>query len=149
MDLLKMSVPEFTTLDVSIDPVVDPAPTLTVPAEIVSAPVKVFVPDNVKVPAPVFVRPRDVPETTPDRIPFFELATCTVESAAMATVPESVADAVKFSTPADDTPVPEIVNGSAELKEPLPATCRVAPLATVVAPAAVPREVLLLITTVP
>ena len=127
------------------------APNANVPAEIVVAPVYVFVdePDNVKVPAPVFVRPRDVPETTPDRIPFFELATCTVESAAMATVPESVADAVKFSTPADDTPVPEIVNGSAELKEPLPATCSIAPLATVVAPTAVPREVSLLISTVP
>ena len=149
MDLLKMRVPEFTTLDVSIDPVVDPAPTLTVPTEIVSAPVKVFVPDNVSVPVPILVRPINEPEITPDIVPVVELATCTVDAAAIPTFPERVAAAVKFTAPADNTPVPEIVNGSAELKEPLPATCRVAPLATVVAPAAVPREVLLLITTVP
>jgi hypothetical protein len=51
---LKISVPEFTTLAVAIEPVVDPAPTLTVPAEIVNAPVNVFSPLNVSVPLPCF-----------------------------------------------------------------------------------------------
>ena len=52
---LKIRVPEFTTLCVAIVPTVEPAPTLTVPAEIVSAPSKVFAPDKVKMPVPVFV----------------------------------------------------------------------------------------------
>jgi hypothetical protein len=97
---------------------------------------------------PPFDKPK-LPDTTPDIVPVVEFATCTVASADNATVPDNVPAAEKFTAPADNKPAPAIVNGSAELKEPLPATWSVAPLATVVAPAIVPREVLLLITTVP
>ena len=53
-----------------------------------------------------------------------------MESADIATVPDNVPAAEKFTAPADDTPVPEIVNGSAD--DTAPATSNVAPLATVV-----------------
>ena len=131
MDLLKMRVPEFTTLDVSIDPVVDPAPTLTVPTEIVSAPVKVFVPDNVSVPVPILVRPINEPEITPDIVPVVELATCTVELVDIATEPDSVPAPLKLTTPTAGVPAPapEIVSGSLEVTPP---TSRVAPSDTVV-----------------
>ena len=65
---LKVSVPEFATLPVAIDPVVDPAPTLTVPAEIVSAPVNVFAPFSVSVPVPSLVSLPFAPEITPANV---------------------------------------------------------------------------------
>jgi hypothetical protein len=61
-------VPEFTTLCVAIEPVVEPAPALTVPAEIVSEPVNVFAPDKVNVPLPCLVSLPLVPETTPANV---------------------------------------------------------------------------------
>lgn len=65
---LKMRVPEFTTLDVAIEPVVEPEPTLTAPAEIVNAPVKVFAPDKVSVPEPCFVSLPLLPEMMPANV---------------------------------------------------------------------------------
>ena len=222
---LNNNVAEFTTLAVAIDPVVEPAPTLTVPAEIVSAPVNVLAPLKVKVPEPVFVKallpditplnvvdelsppavnvlaasdprliepapsieptvslrlarlnvapdatdtadefemrssadpsasvPTEIvvapvyefapvkvnvpvpvpplvsakpPEITPEIVAVVELATCTVALAPRATVPDNVPAEEKFTAPADEAPVPEIVNGSAEVTD--PATSSVAP----------------------
>ena len=51
---LKIKFPEFTTLCVAIQPFKPPAPTLTVPVEIVNAPSKVLVPLSVRVPLPCF-----------------------------------------------------------------------------------------------
>jgi hypothetical protein len=62
---LKIRVPEFTTLCVAIVPTVEPAPTLTVPAEIVSAPSNVFAPDRVKMPLPCLV---NAPVSEPSEI---------------------------------------------------------------------------------
>ena len=62
---MKMRVPEFTTLCVAIVPTVDPAPTLTVPAEIVNTPSNVFAPDKVKMPVPIFV---NAPVSEPSEI---------------------------------------------------------------------------------
>ena len=104
------------------------------PTEIDVVPVYVLAADSSSVPAPVLVRPAAVgvvaPEMIPDIVAVVELATCTVTSADIATVPDNVPDAEKFTAPADDTPVPEIVNGSAD--DTAPATSNVAPLATVV-----------------
>jgi len=63
-----MSVPEFTTLAVSIEPVVDPAPTLTVPAETVSAPVNELAPESVSVPVPCLVSFPPDPDTMPAKV---------------------------------------------------------------------------------
>ena len=57
--------PEFTTLDVPMMPPAAPLPTLTVPAEMVSAPEKVFVPLNTKVPEPCLVTLPPEPEIAP------------------------------------------------------------------------------------
>ena len=65
---MKIRVPEFTTLCVAIVPTVEPAPTLTVPAEIVSAPVNVFAPDKVNTPVPCLVSLPFAPETTPANV---------------------------------------------------------------------------------
>ena len=71
----------------------------------------------------------ETPEIIPDIVPV--VSTCTVESAAIATVPDNVPPAVKkFTAPADDTPVPEIVNGSGKTVS--TPTSSVAPSATVV-----------------
>ena len=86
------------------------------------------------------------PETTPDIVPVIESATCTVESAAIATVPDNVPAAEKFTAPADDRPVPEIVNGSADVNAP---TCSVAPDATVVPVDELPNADALPTTTTP
>ena len=56
--------------------------------------------------------------------------TCTVDAAPSATVPDNVPPAVKLIAPADDAPVPETVNGSAEVTA--APTSRVAPDCTVV-----------------
>jgi hypothetical protein len=65
---LKMSVPEFTTLDVPMMPPLPPLPTLTVPAEIVSAPLKVLVPVRVRVPVPCLVTLPFEPEIAPANV---------------------------------------------------------------------------------
>ena len=115
------------------------------PAEITVSPEYVLTPETDRVPAPVLVSFIETPEMTPEIVPV--LATCTVESAAIATVPDNVPAAEKFTTPADDIPVPEIVSGSADVTA--AATSNVAPDATVVAPAVVPRPVALDNSTVP
>ena len=58
MSLLKSSTRELLLimLELFIEPVLVLSPSCNVPVEIVVEPVKVFVPDNVKVPEPVFVR---------------------------------------------------------------------------------------------
>ena len=96
-------------------------------------------PDNdmMPVPEPPLVNPNE-PEMIPDIVPVIVFATCTVESAAKATVPDNVPVAEKFTAPADETPVPEIVNGSADVTAP---TSSVAPVLTVV-PVPVPPSAL-------
>ena len=84
---------------------------------------------SVPVPVPPLVSAL-LPEMTPEIVPVVEFATCTVESAPKATVPDKVPAAEKFTAPADDTPVPEIVSGSADVTA--PATSSVAPSETVV-----------------
>ena len=84
------------------------------------------------------------PEIIPDIVPV--VATCTVESAAIATLPDNVPAAEKFTAPADETPVPEIVNGSADVTAP---TSSVAPDATVVAAEVEPSAAASIIVTVP
>ena len=95
-------------------------------------------PVNVRVPVPVPpLVSANPPDTTPDTVAVVEFATCNVELAANATVPDNVPAAEKFTAPADDTPVPEIVNGSADVTP--AATSNVAPDDTVVpCPAAEP-----------
>ena len=58
MSLLKSSTRALLLimLELFIEPVLVLFPSCNVPVEIVVEPVKVFVPDNVKVPEPVFVR---------------------------------------------------------------------------------------------
>ena len=122
------NVPEFSTFPAAIDPAVAPAPTRTVPAEIVRSPVKVFSPVSVRMADPVLVIPIELPEMTPEIVAPAE--SFTVELAERATVPDKVPAAEKFTAPADDTPVPEIVSGSADVTA--PATSSVAPSETVV-----------------
>ena len=131
------NVPEFATFPVAIDPAVEPAPTRTVPAEIVRSPVKVFSPVNVSTAEPVLVSPIELPEMTPEIVPPAE--SFTVELAERATVPDNVPAAEKFTAPAADTPVPAIVSGSADVTA--PATSSVAPSDTVVVLRVVPSAV--------
>ena len=65
---MKIRIPEFTTLCVAIVPTVEPAPTLTVPAEIVRAPSNVLAPDKVKLPVPCLGSLPFVPEPTPANV---------------------------------------------------------------------------------
>ena len=117
-----------------------------VPAEIVVAPLNVFVPDSVNVPSPDFVSAYE-PDTAPETVPVMAAATCTLESAAIATVPDTVPDAEKFNAPADDTPVPDTVNGSAVVTA--APTSRVAPDVTVVPDDVEPSASAFVIFTVP
>jgi hypothetical protein len=128
-----------------VPPKVPAVATVNPPAEITVSPEYVFTPDTDNVPTPVLVSCFETPEIIPDIVPF--AAVFTVESAANATVPDNVPAAEKFTAPADDTPVPEIVNGSASVTA--ASTCSVAPDVTVVAPAVVPRLVAFDNTTVP
>ena len=64
---MKVIEPELATVVASIHPVVEPLPTDTVPAEIVSVPVNVLLPVKVKVPAPALVKP-PVSEITPENV---------------------------------------------------------------------------------
>ena len=80
-------------------------------------------------PAPDFVNV-EVPDTAPEIVPVIPVGTCTVDAADNATVPDNVPADEKFTTPADDTPAPAIVNGSAD--ETAAATSRVAPSETTV-----------------
>jgi hypothetical protein len=110
------------------------APEVTVPVEIVVAPVYVFAPDNVRVPAPIFVRPFDEPDDsamTPETVPSTEVLTPILVVASRVIAPLKVAFAEKYTAPAE-TPLPDSVKGSAEVSVPTPATSSVAPLATTV-----------------
>ena len=129
------SVPVMVTADPSgITPA---APSFRVPAETVVVPPYVFVADKVNVPEPDFVN-ANPPDTTPETVPVTDDTTCTVESAAIATVPDNVPAAEKYTAPADDTPVPDTVNGSATVTA--PDTSSVAPDDTVVVPVESPSE---------
>ena len=106
---MKISVPEFTTLCDAIEPVEPPAPTLTVPAEIVSAPVNVFPPDKVNVPLPCLVSLPLVPSITPANVAsefptvvnvFAVLVELSVTLAAESVVSEVAIDATVSSKPA-------------------------------------------------
>ena len=125
---LKVMVALFVMLPL-IDPVVLPAPTERVPAVIVVPPEYVFVAVNSRVPVPSFVSIIEAPDTIPPSRAVVDDATETVELAAIATVPDNVPAAEKFTAPADETPVPEIVNGSADVTA--APTSSVAPSATV------------------
>ena len=145
---LKVRFALFVTLPL-IEPVVLPAPTERVPAVIVVPPeyvlVLVFV--STRVPVPSFVSIIEVPDTTPLSRAVVDDATETVELAAIATVPDNVPAAEKFTAPADETPVPEIVNGSVSVPD--VATSSVYPLFTTVLPNAEPSAVVLNALTVP
>ena len=94
-----------------------PAPTERVPAVIVEPPEYVLVFVNSRVPVPSFVSLIEVPDTTPLSRAVVDDATETVEFAAIATVPDNVPAAEKFTAPADETPIPEIVNGSVSVPD--------------------------------
>ena len=119
-----------------IDPVVLPAPTERVPAVIVVPPEYVLVFVISSVPVPSFVSIIELPDTIPLIRAVVDDATETVELAAIATVPDNVPAAEKFTAPADETPVPEIVNGSVDVTA--APTSRVAPASTVVPVLALP-----------
>ena len=106
-----------------------------------------FAPDNVNVPAPAFVNPKPVPDTTPEIVPVMLLATCTVAVAVNATVFDNMPAAEKFTAPADDTPVPAISNGSFTVSA--TAISSVNPEATSVLPVADPSADVFVIFTVP
>ena len=89
----------------------------------------------------------EAPDTIPLSRAVVDDATETVELAAISTVPDNVPAAEKFTAPADDTPVPEIVNGSATVAA--VSTCSVAPDATVVAAEVEPSAAAAVIVTVP
>jgi hypothetical protein len=105
---LKMIVPEFTTLAVAIEPADDPAPTLTVPAEMVSAPSNVFAPVKVNVPVPCFVTlplepsmtPANVVEPLPAEVSVFAVLVVLRMIFESAPVPAVAMDATASSNPA-------------------------------------------------
>lgn len=100
---------------------------------------------NSSVPVPSFVSLIESPDTIPPSRAVVDDATETVELEAIATVPDNVPAAEKFTAPADETPVPEIVNGSAEVTA--APTSSVAPALTVVlCPAAEPPSALAWVT---
>ena len=113
---LKVRFALFVTLPL-IEPVVLPAPTESVPAVIVVPPEYVLVFVSSSAPVPSFVSIIEVPETIPLSRAVVDDATATVEFAAIVTAPDKVPAAEKFTAPADDTPVPEIVNGSVSVPD--------------------------------
>ena len=100
-------------------------------------------------PAPVLVSTAESPpETTPETVPFTEALI--VVAALIATVPDNVPLAVKFTAPADAEPEPETDNGSGELTA--APTSNVAPLSTTVrceSPVLAPSALALATFTVP
>jgi hypothetical protein len=148
LNVARSNVPAFPTTTADESEMRSAAANAIVPVETVVEPVYVFTPDSVSVPVPLppLVRPTP-PDITPEIVAVVEFATCTVEAAAIATVPDNSPAAVKYTAPAEDAPVPEIVNGSADVTA--PAISNVAPELTVVAPAVVPNAVAFEIFTVP
>ena len=100
-----------------------------------------FAPEIVTVPAPTLVSPFAEPTDSairPEMTPVVDVAAPTLDVALSVTAPLIVAFAEKLIAPTAETPVPEMVTGSPELREPAPATSSVAPLATVVPLVVVP-----------
>jgi hypothetical protein len=148
------NVPPFKVIDVALTepgaaPRLRSAATDNVPAVIDTPPELVFVPVappvKVSVPAPDFVS-EPVPDTTPDTVAVYDDATWIVAAADIATVPLTVPPAVKLRAPADDTPVPARLNGSAIEYAPISS---VAPLDTDVLPLVSPSAEVLPIVNVP
>ena len=100
-----------------------------------------MVPERIKLPLPVLVRPKPIPDTTPDSVNCVP-ATLTALSALMATVPD------RLLVPVDVEIVPPLmVKASAPTETPW--RSRVAPLATVVPAAVVPNPDALVMAKVP
>ena len=100
-----------------------------------------MVPESTKLPLPVLVRPKPVPDTTPDKVSCVP-ATLAVLLAVMVKAPD------KLLLPVDADNVPPLsVMASAPIVTPLRSS--VAPLATVVPPATSPKPALLVIAKVP
>jgi hypothetical protein len=139
------------TIDALVmDPVDPPAPILRVPSLIVVAPVYVFAAVSNIDPLPIFVNVRAPPVslTTPESVRSVEEFVPILESAANVTVPLSeLLPLLLFRAPVLLTPFPLSVMASAVVIP--PDKLSVAPLLTVVAPAFVPRAVLLATTRVP
>jgi hypothetical protein len=111
------NVPPFKVIDVALTepgaaPRLRSAATDKVPAVTDTPPELEFVADNVRVPAPDFVTAPE-PDMIPDTVADCPDATWTVAADDSATVPVTVPPAVKFNAPADDTPVPARLSGSA------------------------------------
>ena len=100
-----------------------------------------MVPDSTKIPAPVLLRPKPVPDTTPDRVNCVP-ETSAVLSASMVTAPD------RLLVPVEVASVPPL---SVTASLPTATACRskVAPLATVTPPAVVPKPAALLMARVP
>ena len=151
----RLSVASALTLTAELSLILFAAPSASVPAEMVVAPVYVLVepPANVRVPGPVLVNAgvgvTAAPEMTPDMVPVLTSATFTVEAALIVTAPLSVPLSEKLIAPDDATPVPAMVNGSDEFNVPDPATSRTAPEAMVVVPESAPSAADVVTTTVP
>ena len=100
-----------------------------------------MVPERIKLPLPVLVRPKPTPDTTPDKVSCVP-ATLAVLSALMATVPD------KLLVPVEVAKVPPL-SVMASAPTAAPRRSRVAPLATVVPPAVVPNPDALVMAKVP
>ena len=100
-----------------------------------------MLPERIKLPLPVLVRPKPIPDTTPDSVNCVP-ATLTLLSALMATVPD------KLLVPVEVAKVPPwSVMASAPTATPCKSS--VAPLATVVPAAVVPNPDALVMAKVP
>jgi hypothetical protein len=129
-----LSVPPLIEIDAAVTdagtaPRLESPDTTKAPPEMVVPPELVLVPDSVKDPEPDFVNELE-PDTTPDTVAETPDATCTVDAAEIASVPEAVPASEKYNAPADEIPVPDSVNGSATVLA--RAISKVAPLDTVV-----------------
>ena len=91
-NVARLSVASALTLTADVSAILFAAPSASVPAETVVVPVYVLVdaPENVRVPVPTLVKLNPTPETTPDIVPVFVSATCTVDAALIVTAPLSV-----------------------------------------------------------
>ena len=100
-----------------------------------------MVPERIKLPLPVLVRPNPIPDTTPDSVNCVPV-TLTALSAFMATVPD------KLLVPVEVAKVPPLsVRASAPRVTPLRSS--VAPLVTVAPPATSPKPAALVMAKVP
>ena len=100
-----------------------------------------LVPESTKLPVPVLVRPKPTPDTTPDKVSCVP-ATVAMLLAVMVTAPD------KLLLPVDADKVPPL-SVIASAPTVTPCKSRVAPLATVVPAAVVPKPAALVIAKVP